>query len=168
VWKRFARTSDLGEFARPTAHGGGIYAEAYDAAFDPIGAAIVGLGTNTSALACLNALIADALDLVPDVLTYLSLLRDPNVFRFSAIPQVMAIATLDECFDNPKVFTGVVKISKGAAARLILGSGDLASVHSWFYYFADAMERRCPPSDPSREAILRHTASIKVLTAAKA
>ena len=31
----------------------------------------------------------------------------------------MAIATLAECYRNPKVFTGVVKIRKGLAVRLL-------------------------------------------------
>ncbi len=88
VWRRFARTSDLGEFARPTAHGGGLYPGAFDAKRDPKGGAIIGMGTRTSALSCLNFLVADALELVPDCLTYLRGLRTPEVFRFSAIPQV--------------------------------------------------------------------------------
>lgn len=88
VWARFARTSDLGEFARPTAHGGGLYAGAYDEARDPAGFSIVGKGARTSALACLNCLVADALELIPDCLTYLRLLKTKEIFRFSAIPQV--------------------------------------------------------------------------------
>ena len=46
----------------------------------------------------------------------MSLLRTPEVFRFCAIPQIMAIATLRELYSNPKVFTGVVKIRKGRAS----------------------------------------------------
>lgn len=40
------------------------------------------------AMACLNALVADALELVPDCLEYMSLLQEPSVFSFAAIPQV--------------------------------------------------------------------------------
>lgn len=35
------------------------------------------------------------------------------MFRFCAIPQIMAIATLAECYANPEVFRRVVKIPKG-------------------------------------------------------
>ena len=35
----------------------------------------------------------------------------------------MAIATLAECYHNPKVFTGVVKIRKGLAVRLLQDCG---------------------------------------------
>ena len=62
---------------------------------------------------CLNELVTDALELAPDCLAYLSQLRCAEIFRFCAIPQVMAIATLNELYGNPKVFTGVVKIRKG-------------------------------------------------------
>ena len=90
VWRKFARTTELGEFARPSAHGAGLKSKAFDHKADPKGASIVGLGSRTSGLDCLNFLVADALELVPDCLTYLELLRTPEVFRFSAIPQVPA------------------------------------------------------------------------------
>lgn len=40
------------------------------------------------ALSCLNLLVTDALRHVPDVITYLSRLRNQSVFNFCAIPQV--------------------------------------------------------------------------------
>ena len=43
-----------------------------------------------------------------------------NIFRFCVIPQVMAIATLDTLYGNPKVFSDVVKIWKGMLCQLIL------------------------------------------------
>ena len=46
------------------------------------------------ALACLNHLCADALDLVPSCLDYMSLLKNQSVFQFAAIPQVLIIGTL--------------------------------------------------------------------------
>jgi farnesyl-diphosphate farnesyltransferase len=45
-------------------------------------------------------------------LQYMSGLTDPQVFRFCAIPQVMAIATLGACYNNPDVFKTVVKIPR--------------------------------------------------------
>ena len=94
-------------------------------------------------MCCLNELVADALELVPDSLEYLTRLRTPEVYRFCAIPQVMAIATLAEVFDNPKLFTGVVKIRKGMAARLIVSSqhGHAASCY-WFNTFARDLQKR--------------------------
>jgi len=122
VWKLYASES-LGEFALPE--------------------------NQSSALACLNHLVTDALELIPECLDYLALLRNPEVFRFCAIPQVMAIATLTKCYNNPDVFTGVVKIRKGQSCQLILDSGSLEGVHFWFYTMASDVLRRLPGSDPS-------------------
>jgi len=72
------------------------------------------------ALNCLNHLITDALSHASDCLEYLRKIRHENVFRFCAIPQVMAIATLAEIYNNPRVFRENIKIRKGLTARLII------------------------------------------------
>jgi farnesyl-diphosphate farnesyltransferase len=87
---------------------------------------------HADALACLNHLVFDALELAPRCLAYLECLEDPGVFAFCAVPQVMAILTLAELFGNYDVFTGVVKIRKGLAAKIMLNSGDMRLVRSWF------------------------------------
>jgi len=128
IWKKHATTGDLGEFARPTAHGAGARLPMKGA-----GGKIVAKGVGVQALNCLNELVADAIELVPDCLEYLERLKTPSIYRFCAIPQVMAMATIVECFDNPLLFTGVVKIRKGLTARLIIGTIDGPdAVHWWF------------------------------------
>lgn len=67
-------------------------------------------------------MVTDALECVPECLDYMALLKTKEVFRFCAITQVMAIATLADLYNNPLVFTGVVKIRKGLAVRLINGT----------------------------------------------
>lgn len=47
-----------------------------------------------SALSCLNLLVTDALCHVPDVIAYLSRLRNQSVFNFCAIPQVKTDSSL--------------------------------------------------------------------------
>jgi len=89
-----------------------------------------------AALACLDELVADALAHVPHCLTYLSELHTPEVFRFCAIPQLMAIATLADCLHNRRLFTGVVKIRKTLAVRMIIECTDMHAVRSWFASFA--------------------------------
>lgn len=123
VWKTYALTSDLREFAQPHAR--------------------------ERALACLNHLITDALQCAQEALEYMSLLRTEEVFRFCAIPQVMAIATLAELYDNPLVFSGVVKIRKGMAAQLLLDTKSTGGLHKWFNIFARQILKRIPPSDPN-------------------
>jgi farnesyl-diphosphate farnesyltransferase len=122
-------------------------------------------GSNTE---CLNCLVANALELVPDSLEYLARLKTPEVFRFCAIPQVMAIATLAECFNNPKVNTGVVKIRKGFTARLILDSSSLDGVFYWFHELSTKIARDCPKEDPSHGQIVKITGDIIRLTGARA
>ncbi len=48
----------------------------------------------------------------------------------------MAIATLAELYNNPQVFTGVVKIRKGLAVLLINETKTEEGLHKWFYKFA--------------------------------
>ena len=97
----------------------------------------------------LNHLVTDALECVPECLEYLALLRTDEVFRFCAIPQVMAISTLHELYNNEKVFTGVVKIRKGTAASLILDTNDVVGVHKWFSHFAEGILAKVSSSDPN-------------------
>lgn len=98
------------------------------------------------ARACLNHLIADAMTLAPSCLEYLSRLRTKDVFRFCAIPQVMAISTLDKLTNNPDVFTGVVKIRKGQALRLISQANDMHNVYCVFLHHARSILAKIPPS----------------------
>jgi farnesyl-diphosphate farnesyltransferase len=138
IWRQYTQTDDLGEFTRPE--------------------------NTQQAVHCLNHLITNALDCVPECLEYLDLLVTPEVYRFCAIPQVMAIATLSELYNNPNVFTGVVKIRKGLAAKLILDSADPTCVHKWFQSFAKQILCRVSSRDPnaaktrlSCEAIIKLT-----------
>jgi uncharacterized membrane protein YgcG len=117
VWTHYAPYGSLGDFARPQ--------------------------NRSQALACLNHLVTDALQHVPDCLEYMSRLRTPEIFRFCAIPQVMAIATLDKVYANADVFTGVVKIRKGLACKLILEANDMPQLYACFAQFAGRIAARC-------------------------
>ena len=70
------------------------------------------------ALWVLSGLVVDVLRHAPDCLDYLKLLKNQSAFNFCAIPQVMAIATLNEVFMNPQTFQRNVKIRKAEAARV--------------------------------------------------
>jgi farnesyl-diphosphate farnesyltransferase len=64
---------------------------------------------------CVNHMIADAMRHATASVDYLSRLRQPDIFRFCGIPQAMAIATLERCYENPRVLQEVIKIRKGEA-----------------------------------------------------
>ena len=123
VWKKYAINGRLGDLADPANIG--------------------------SAVQCLNHLVTDALECVPECCEYMDLLATEEVFRFCAIPQVMAIATLGELYNNPKVFSGVVKIRKGMAAKLILDTKTKGGLHKWFNVLARDILSRVPAADPS-------------------
>lgn len=48
----------------------------------------------------------------------------------------MAIATLAACYNNPRVFTGVVKIRKGQAVALMMQSTNMKQLRSIMAQFA--------------------------------
>ncbi len=56
----------------------------------------------------------------------------------------MAIATLAELYNNPQVFTGVVKIRKGLAVLLINDTTTEADLHKWFHKFATEILSKVP------------------------
>lgn len=138
IWKGYTTTGDLGELAQPESRG--------------------------RAIECLNHLVTDALTCVDECLQYMDLLKNEEIFRFCAIPQVMAIATLSELYNNPKVFTGVVKIRKGQAALLIRDTTTKAGLHKWFNSFAKDIMRRIPKSDPTAGTTRRICSDIIKLT----
>ena len=65
-------------------------------------------------------MVLDALRHGCDALDYMTLLKCQSVFNFVAIPAVMAIATLDRCFMNPKIFKENVKIRRGETVAVSL------------------------------------------------
>ncbi len=105
-------------------------------------------------LECLNEMVMNALEHLPDVVDYLRLLKDKSIFRFAAIPQVMAIATLAAVFNNPKVFTGVVKVRKGLAARLILYDLSLEDTLKYFKKYSRVFLRKSPAGSELHKQLL--------------
>ncbi|KAJ1902347.1 bifunctional farnesyl-diphosphate farnesyltransferase/squalene synthase [Kickxella alabastrina] len=96
----------------------------------------------------LNEMCTNALAHIPDVMEYLDQINEPTVFKFCAIPQTMAIATIALCFNNPKVLDTNVKIRKGEALKLISQSNNLDSVRRVFYRYLERIEAKNDPKDP--------------------
>lgn len=100
-------------------------------------------------VSCINELVLNALSHVTDCLDYLSLVKDPSSFSFCAIPQVMAVATLAEVYNNPKVLHGVVKIRKGTTCKLILESRTLPGVIKIFKQYIQVINHKSSVKDPN-------------------
>lgn len=109
-------------------------------------------GNRKVALPALNHMVTDALRHVPDCLEYMSFVRNPHVFNFVAIPQVMAIATLGECFNNGEVFEKKVKIRRSLTAKLIMRTKSMDDLYKLFFEYAVDMLRHVEPSDPCADA----------------
>lgn len=102
------------------------------------------------ALHCSSEMTMDALKHVEDCLMYMSSIRDQSVFNFVAIPQCMAMATLEVGFRNPAIFERNVKITKGSACQLMMESGQgMPFVCNIFRRYARKIDAKNDPSDPN-------------------
>jgi len=80
----------------------------------------------------------------------------------------MAIATMADLYNNPQVFTGVVKIRKGLALRLMKGVDTLEGLHKWFNFMAAKILKAVTSEDPNAAATRRICQEILALTESKA
>lgn len=94
-------------------------------------------------------MVLNVLEHIPDVLTYLSSLKNQSVFNFCAIPQVMAISTLALVFNNKDVYRRNVKIRKGEAVKMILASTNMHNVVAIFREYIHILSKKNDASDPN-------------------
>lgn len=102
------------------------------------------------ALRCSSEMVLIALERASDCLYYLAGMKDQSVFNFAAIPQAMAIATLELCFRNPAIFERNVKITKGQACQLMINSTqNLQTLFGVFKDYARRIHKKNDPRDPN-------------------
>lgn len=102
------------------------------------------------ALNASSEMILTALQRADDCLYYLAGIREQSVFNFCAIPQSMAMATLDLCFQNPAMFQRNIKITKGDACQLMLESSqNLQVICDVFKRYVRRIHKKNNPHDPS-------------------
>lgn len=104
---------------------------------------------SVKAVQCLNDMVTNALLHVEDCLKYMAALRDPAIFRFCAIPQIMAIGTLALCYNNIEVFRGVVKMRRGLTAKVIHQTKTMTDVYGAFYDFSLMLKMKVDKNDPN-------------------
>lgn len=105
--------------------------------------------SQTAGINCINELVYNSLSHVIDVLTYLSMVKDPSSFNFCAIPQVMAIASLALVYNNKDVLHKNVKIRKGTTCKLILASRTMPAVASIFKHYIQVINHKSRVEDPN-------------------
>jgi len=126
----------------------GLYGEKLDDFKEP--------ENRAEALQCLNHMITNALSHATESLEYMSQLEHKWIFRFCAIPQVMAIATLALCYNNGKVFEGVVKIRRGKTAKILTSLNSFEDLLLAFYNYAGDIAASVQPTiDPNAKNTLQ-------------
>ncbi|KAK6198635.1 farnesyl-diphosphate farnesyltransferase [Scheffersomyces amazonensis] len=100
-------------------------------------------------LNCISDLVLNALSHAKEVLEFLSLVKDPSTFSFCAIPQVMAVATLAEVYNNPAVFHSNVKIRRGTTCSLILQCRNFPGVVNIFRKYIQNINHKSSVKDPN-------------------
>lgn len=108
----------------------------------------------SSALACSSEMVLNSLQHADECLFYMAGIKEQSVFNFVAIPQAMAIATLELVFQNPEIFKKNVKITKGDACKLMMESSqNLRTVCDIFRRYARRIHKKNTPKDPNFLAI---------------
>lgn len=106
------------------------------------------------AIECVSEMVLDALKHVEECLFYMAGMREQSVFNFVAIPQAMAIATLELVFRNPAVLERNVKIPKGDACWIMVESTqNLFTVCEVFRTYVRRIQAKNDPRDPNFLAI---------------
>ncbi|KAI4367257.1 hypothetical protein MLD38_023015 [Melastoma candidum] len=113
------------------------------------------------AVQCLNDMVTNALYHVEDCITYMDALKDSAIFRFCAIPQVMAIGTLAMCYNNIEVFRGVVKMRRGLTARVIDRTKSMSDVYEAFFDFSCMLRSKVDKNDPNAALTLSRLDAIQ-------
>jgi len=118
------------------------YVTNFDELFDP--------KNIKKALGCSSEMVLNSLRHADECLFYMAGIKDQSVFNFVAIPQAMAIATLELVFQNPDIFKKNVKITKGDACQLMLESSqNLRTMCDIFKRYARRIAKKNTPTDPN-------------------
>jgi len=103
-----------------------------------------------AAVNCTSEMVLNSLRNAEECLFYMAGIKDQSVFNFVAIPQAMAIATLELVFRNPMIFDKNVKITKGDACELMMQSStNLRSVCDIFKRYCRRIHKKNTPKDPN-------------------
>ena len=102
------------------------------------------------ALQCSSEMVLNALGHTEECLFYLLGLKEQSVFNFCAIPQSMAIATLELCFQNYTIFQRNIKITRGQACQLMIESTqDQRKLFEIFRRHTRSILKKNDPKDPN-------------------
>ncbi|KAG8533035.1 uncharacterized protein KY384_001818 [Bacidia gigantensis] len=103
-----------------------------------------------AALNCSSEMVLHSLRHADECLFYLAGLKEQSVFNFAAIPQAMAIATLELVFRNHQIYKRNIKITKGEACRIMMQSTqNLQTLCEIFREYTRKIHKKNTPKDPN-------------------
>lgn len=122
----------------------------------------------TAALDCNSEMVLNSLRHADQCLFYLAGIKEQSVFNFAAIPQCMAIATLDRVFRNPDIYKKNVKITKGEACKVMMESTqNLKLVCDTFLRYTRSIHSKNTARDPNFLKISIACGKVSLLRAVK-
>ena len=95
-------------------------------------------------------MILDAMHLIPDIIQFHENVNSKVVFNFCLTPIIMAIATLDKCFNNENVFKTVVKIRKSLSLKIMYTCKNNKDMYNWIYFFTTSIKNKIKKNDPNK------------------
>jgi len=98
----------------------------------------------------LNEHVTDALRHLPNCLDYMKAVTSPAIFRFCAIPQVMAIATLALCYNNYDVYLKSVKISRYDTIRIMRAASNYPNTAQVILLYTKQIHDKIAEDDPNQ------------------
>ena len=102
------------------------------------------------ALNCSAEMVLNGLNHADECLFFMAGLREQSVFNFCAIPQTMAISSLELCFLNYPMFLRNIKITKGEACQIMTDSTqNLQLACSVFRKHIHSIRKKNRPQDPN-------------------
>ena len=101
----------------------------------------------TKSVPCLNKMVEDTLKHLPAAVALVTVLEGSSLFRIWAFGVLREVASMEECYNNPKVFTVKEELTKiGLSlvtnAYLMIHSGSVKNFQKLIYYYVDRMEHR--------------------------
>eukprot|EP01064_Diplonema_japonicum_P037922 TRINITY_DN902_c5_g1_i1.p1 TRINITY_DN902_c5_g1~~TRINITY_DN902_c5_g1_i1.p1 ORF type:complete len:424 (+),score=74.08 TRINITY_DN902_c5_g1_i1:58-1272(+) len=119
---------------------------------------------NPNAVSCTNFMVCDAMSHLPDCLGYIHSLRsDPHVFRFVAVPFLLAVCTLYKVWSSPTPYRG-----SSLGRDLSLHVMNMRNPEDFITHFGLAhasFTRGLHPSDPYYETALQKAEIVDVYLA---
>tara|TARA_B110000908_G_C10211809_1_gene430634 strand:+ start:254 stop:1372 length:1119 start_codon:yes stop_codon:yes gene_type:complete len=116
---------------------------------------------NKISLDCLNEMVLNAMANLPDTIEYMNKLENEQVFRFCAIPQIMAIATLSKLYNNADTFKGVVKIERSLTLEIFSAIKNMNDFEFYYNKFMNEMSSKNLENSIHFEAFNSLTNNIK-------